>query len=192
VWYLCFVFYFIVYYSNHTIRVRSLWWIVTPNIYRDQPINLLSAYNERTHCPQILGDKKWGVNLGLWAKTSPLSEMMRSCKWFPRVSKMPTLTYNRAYSVIIKNTFRSCYMYDIIVKQTHCPQILGDRIPPFFVKKNSPFFSFFLVFLWLTCAISSEKSHYFIFSYHERNLTIYYPAPATINSILILIVAGAG
>ena len=27
------------------------------------------------------------------------------------------------------------------------PQVLGDRIPPFFVKKNSPFFSFFLVFL---------------------------------------------
>jgi hypothetical protein len=27
-----------------------------------------------------------------------------------------------------------------------------------------PFFFFFLVFLWLTCAISSEKSHYFISS----------------------------
>jgi hypothetical protein len=51
----------------------------------------------------------------------------------------------------------------------HCPkpQVLGDRIPPFFVfceKKNSPFFSFFLVFLWLTCAISSDKYHYFISS----------------------------
>ena len=36
-------------------------------------------------------------------------------------------------------------------------QVLGQ-------KKISPFFSFFLVFLWLTCAISSDKSHYFISS----------------------------
>jgi hypothetical protein len=37
-------------------------------------------------------------------------------------------------------------------------------IPFFSWKTNSPFFSFFLVFLWLNCAISSEKSHYFISS----------------------------
>ena len=43
-------------------------------------------------------------------------------------------------------------------------QVLGDRIPLFSWKKNSPFFSFFLVFLWLTCAISSENSQYFISS----------------------------
>jgi hypothetical protein len=34
----------------------------------------------------------------------PLSEMMRHCKYFPHVSKMPTLTYNRANNIIIKNT----------------------------------------------------------------------------------------
>jgi hypothetical protein len=33
----------------------------------------------------------------------PLSEMMRHCKYFPHVSKMPTLTYNRANNIIIKN-----------------------------------------------------------------------------------------
>ena len=40
----------------------------------------------------------------------------------------------------------------------------GIGSPLFLWKKNSPFFSFFLVFLWLTCAISSDKSHYFISS----------------------------
>ena len=40
----------------------------------------------------------------------------------------------------------------------------GIGSPLFSWKTNSPFFSFFLVFLWLTCAISSEKAHYFISS----------------------------
>ena len=44
------------------------------------------------------------------------------------------------------------------------PQVLGDRMLLFSWKTISPFFSFFLVFLWLTCAILSEKSHYFISS----------------------------
>jgi len=36
-------------------------------------------------------------------RTSAISEMMRSRKCFPHVSKTPTLTYNRENSVIIKN-----------------------------------------------------------------------------------------
>jgi hypothetical protein len=48
--------------------------------------------------------KSGGVNLVLWAQTFPLSEMMRSCTRFNfHVSKIPTLTYNRPQSVIIKN-----------------------------------------------------------------------------------------
>jgi hypothetical protein len=43
------------------------------------------------------------IKLVLCAQTSSLSEMMPSCTCFPHVSKMPTLTYNRANSVIIKN-----------------------------------------------------------------------------------------
>jgi hypothetical protein len=48
--------------------------------------------------------KSGGVKLILWSQTSPLSEMMRSCKCFPRVSKMSTLTYNQVSNAIIKNT----------------------------------------------------------------------------------------
>jgi hypothetical protein len=29
--------------------------------------------------------------------------MMRLCKWFPHLSKMPSLTYNRENNIIIKN-----------------------------------------------------------------------------------------
>jgi hypothetical protein len=46
--------------------------------------------------------KRGGVKLVLWIQIFPLSEMMRSCKGFPHVSKMPTLTYNQTNSVIIK------------------------------------------------------------------------------------------
>ena len=35
-----------------------------------------------------------GVKLVLWTQKSRGSEMMRSCKWFPYVSKIQTLTYN--------------------------------------------------------------------------------------------------
>ena len=42
--------------------------------------------------------KRYRVKLVLWTQTSPLSEMMRSGKCFPHVSKMATLTvtYNQA------------------------------------------------------------------------------------------------
>ena len=42
-----------------------------------------------------------GVKPVLWVQTSHLAAMMRSCKCFPHVSIMPTLTYNLAYSAII-------------------------------------------------------------------------------------------
>ena len=38
------------------------------------------------------------------SQTCPLSEMMQSCKCFPHVGKMPTLSYNRKNKVIIKKT----------------------------------------------------------------------------------------
>ena len=41
------------------------------------------------------------VKLVLWAQTSPLSEMMRSCKYFQHVSTMTILTSNRTINVII-------------------------------------------------------------------------------------------
>jgi hypothetical protein len=43
------------------------------------------------------------VKLVLRAQTFPFNEMMRSCKYFPCVSKMPTLTYNKANRILIKN-----------------------------------------------------------------------------------------
>ena len=51
---------------------------------------------------QALQSSGW-IKLVVCAQTSSLSEMMPSCTCFPHVSKMPTLTYNRANSVIIKN-----------------------------------------------------------------------------------------
>jgi len=47
--------------------------------------------------------KRGRVKLVLCAQTFPLSEMMRSCKCFSHVSKIPTLAYNWANTVIIKN-----------------------------------------------------------------------------------------
>jgi hypothetical protein len=48
--------------------------------------------------------KRGEAKLALWAQTSPLTEMMRSCKCFPFVSKMSTLSQNRENSVVIKTT----------------------------------------------------------------------------------------
>ena len=46
----------------------------------------------------------------------PLREMMRQCKYFPHVSKMPTLTYNRANNIIIKNAIILSILHNIILK----------------------------------------------------------------------------
>jgi hypothetical protein len=55
----------------------------------------LIHYRNLTHVNEI------GV-LDLPMQIFPLREMMRSCMCSPHNSKMPTLTYNRAKSVIIK------------------------------------------------------------------------------------------
>jgi hypothetical protein len=47
-------------------------------------------------------NKNGGAKPGLWAQTSHLNAMMRSCKCFLYVSIMPNLTYNWANSDIIK------------------------------------------------------------------------------------------
>jgi hypothetical protein len=57
--------------------------------------------------------KSGGVKLIVCAQTSPLCEMMWSCKCFPYVNKMPTLTYNWGNSVIIKNTIILNIIYNI-------------------------------------------------------------------------------
>jgi hypothetical protein len=56
----------------------------------------------------------------LWAQTSPLSEIMRSWKYFPRESSLPTLTCKWASSIIIKHAiiFRKLFiLYLIFVTQ---------------------------------------------------------------------------
>jgi hypothetical protein len=61
----------------------------------------------------------------------------------------------------------------IIIRVNSIPQVLGDRIPPFFVKKNVPvFFFLFGIFVINLCYIIREISLF---------LPVYYPAPATIN-----------
>jgi hypothetical protein len=47
-------------------------------------------------------NKNGGVKPVLWAQTSNLTAMMRSCKCFPHVSIMPTLTYNWANNAIMQ------------------------------------------------------------------------------------------
>ena len=47
-------------------------------------------------------NKNGGDKPVFWAQTSHITAMMRSCKCFPHVSIMPTLTYNWVNSAIIK------------------------------------------------------------------------------------------
>ena len=62
------------------------------------------------------------------------------------------------------------------------PQVLGDRIPPFFVKKNFPFIFFLLgIFVINLCYIIREISLFHIIREFSLFLPVYYPPPATIN-----------
>jgi len=53
--------------------------------------------------------KSGGVKLIKWAQISLLSEVMCSCKYFPHVSKMPTLIYNQANNAMILVEVSSAY-----------------------------------------------------------------------------------
>ena len=62
------------------------------------------------------------------------------------------------------------------------PLVLGDRIPPFFVKKKFPVFSFlFGISVINLCYIIREISLFHIIREISLFLPVYYPAPATIN-----------
>ena len=56
------------------------------------------------------------------AQTSSLNEIRRSCKCFPHVNKIITLTYNRANSVLFKNTITLKMMHDIF--NFHDPEVI--------------------------------------------------------------------
>ena len=55
-----------------------------------------------------------GLKLAIWAEISLLSEMMRPCKCFPRVSKRPTIAYSTAEQCQHKEHYnREYYAYYI-------------------------------------------------------------------------------
>jgi hypothetical protein len=49
--------------------------------------------------------KSDGAKLVLCFQTSPLSEVMRSCKCFPHVSKMPTLSHKQGEQCYYKERY---------------------------------------------------------------------------------------
>ena len=72
--------------------------------------------------------KSDGVKLVWWTHTSPLSKMMRSCKCFSHVSKMPNLTYNRVNRVFKKT------MYSLSLCWLAFFQIMLSMLPLRFVR----------------------------------------------------------
>jgi len=88
-----------------------------------------------------LKKKSGGAKLVSWIhQTSPLSEMMRSCKCFPHIPQVSTFIYNRENSVIIKNaiilniihnilnlrvTEMVIYIISVLFKESRFPQPLS-------------------------------------------------------------------
>ena len=62
--------------------------------HKDMTLTFLACYRHL--------NENGGAKPVVWAQDSHLTAMMRSCKCFPHVSIMPTLTYNWANSAIIK------------------------------------------------------------------------------------------
>jgi hypothetical protein len=64
------------------------------------------------HFPDLEQALQWNVaeaKLVSWTQTSPLSEIMRSCKCISHMSNIPTLTYNRANNVILKSMMHDIF-----------------------------------------------------------------------------------
>ena len=92
------------------------------------------------------------IKLVLWAQTSSLIDMRRSCKCCPHVNKILTHTYNRANSVLFKNTITLKMMHDIfnlhdteviiciiLVLERMASTILNIRQTTFNPKSNSQY-----------------------------------------------------
>jgi hypothetical protein len=91
--------------------------------------------------------------------------------WFTFVKNITseTKTFLISLPMVTKHDARDPTLKITITFSIHSNTSIPNRYsgigsPLFAWKTFSPFLSFFLVFLWLTCAISSEKSHYFISS----------------------------
>jgi hypothetical protein len=78
-----------------------------------------------------------------------------------------------------KFKIRKCMMFSVNIFKS---QVLGDRIPSFFVKKKFPvFFFLFGIFVINLCYIIREISLFHIIREISLFPQVYYPAPATIN-----------
>ena len=81
----------------------------TPNI----PIHDRSLYWLGTGTPIKIS----GVKLVLWAQTSSLSEIMGSCKCFPHVIKMSTLTLLEAqFSIKTRHQTFNFLIYELTIQ----------------------------------------------------------------------------
>jgi hypothetical protein len=75
---------------------------IKKTIERDKIDTLNTQMHDRSHswlCTDT-SIKSGGDELGLWVKGFPLTEMMRSYKCFPHVSKIPTLACNPEINAI--------------------------------------------------------------------------------------------
>ena len=92
------------------------------------------------------------AKLILWAQTSSLNEIRRLLKCFPHVNKILTLTYNRANSILLKNTITLKMMHDIfnlhdteviiciiLILERMASTILNIRQTTFNPKSNSQY-----------------------------------------------------
>ena len=105
--------------ENHTVRTvqRSI-----EKLQKQSQINTPNKQKQTHWLSCFVTIKCGGVTLVVWAQTSPRSQIMRSYKCFPYVSKIPTFTRYRSNRVIIKmnscnlSSSTLCIIYYIIVK----------------------------------------------------------------------------
>jgi hypothetical protein len=90
--------------------------------------------------------KSGGVKLVLWAQTSPLSEMMLSCKCFPRMSRISTNCWTE-WSLNQAEYFIRKYPQGLELRQESYPTL---KVPGFLLIKQKFFRFFRLIVLLLT------------------------------------------
>jgi len=116
----------------------SLWKIVRSSVILLLPLFTQIHDGSLSWLATCTSIKSGGVKVVWGAQASPFSEMIRSCKYFLHVSKIPTIANKWMSTVVVKNVLilnfihnifnlfwhRSCHMYNILVlwKRAKWPQ----------------------------------------------------------------------
>ena len=134
-------------YTSYYVNWKLTWKMKSTNTYKKIYKNNVMKY------------QLWEMKILDWRRQS-MNKQNKSEKWTIMCKVYNNEQYSHKFNIKHINYLNQ--NNENVRKNLSTHRYSGIGFPLFAWTILFPFLSFFLVFLWLTCAISSEKSHYFL------------------------------